>query len=210
MFIYIVVLLTVTSFGCADTSHKEPFITPDLAEYVRDKCIEIVSNETRQLQVMQMYACGMKFNELKTGKDYYRFYCGEKMGEQCSEIIVSYYVDCLNSEEQYLSKFFTSSFQNAMKHFCGIEDVVSKFESIINIDCIRNEEWHNLLAVCLNNAFKIDDRNKFVLSHSLVCGQLPELKICFEEAVQLKCKSSLLDDVINDIFTPFVEWCNLN
>ncbi|KAF5283974.1 hypothetical protein FQR65_LT13666 [Abscondita terminalis] len=205
MIIYIVLFLTAASFGCADTSHKEPRIRPHIVEYIHENCFVM-------LQAMAIYRCGMLSKQLKTGEDYYKFYCEEKAGNQCTEIIVPFHIDCLSSEEQYLSKFFVSSFEQAIKHFCSAEkeDVINKVESITNTECVQNEELSNLAAKCLNDVFKIEDKNNFVLSRPLVCGQLPEFKTCFEEAVQLQCKSTLLTEVIHDVFTPFLDWCNFN
>ncbi|KAF5283975.1 hypothetical protein FQR65_LT13667 [Abscondita terminalis] len=215
MIIYIVLFLTAASFGCADTSLKQPYIRPHIAEYIDHKCharFGMVFNETQQLQRLAIIRCEVVFLLLKTGNDYYKFYCERKVANQCCELAVASHMDCLSSEEQYLSKFFVSSFEQATKHFCSgeKEDVIKKIENITNTECVRNIEFSNLIVKCLNDVFKIEDIKNFVLSRPLVCGQLPEFKTCFEEAVQLQCKNTLLTEVIHDVFTPSLDWCNFN
>ncbi|KAF5303783.1 hypothetical protein FQR65_LT08118 [Abscondita terminalis] len=207
MFKYVVVA-TLIILGIVNASQLDPYIV----HYIAEKCSLISSNETRQIQLMNTYQCQVLHHQLKSGEDYYRFYCERKFGKPCAEIIVPYFVECLNSEEQYISNFLISSFQEIITHMCSKDklEFLNVFNNLEKVECIANETFSDLTINCFDTVFKKDDQSEFVLSQPFVCGRLPEFKICLEEAAQINCESNLLSDFLSDFFHPLVNWCKTN
>ncbi|KAF5303784.1 hypothetical protein FQR65_LT08119 [Abscondita terminalis] len=208
MFTYVVVILISITLRSANASKHEPYIS----KYVNEKCFSFLGNKTRQLQSKNIYECVVSHRELKTGEDYYKFYCENKRATHCVEITVPFYVDCLNSEEQYISNFLTSSVQEVITHMCSKEKAhfLNAMESFEKVECVSNGTLSDVTVKCFDTVFKKDEESEYLLSQSFVCGELSEFKICLEEVVQINCKNNLLRDVLRDVFYPFVNWCKTN
>ncbi|KAF5303782.1 hypothetical protein FQR65_LT08117 [Abscondita terminalis] len=166
MFTYVVVILiSIIALNTTDASEKSPY----LVNYIRKKCNSVDKSIFRKMEISQ---CSELHHELKTGEDYYRFYCEKKFGNRCMDIIVPYYVECLNSEEQYLSNFLISSFQEIDARMCSKEkaEYVKKSNILDNVECIANGTLSELTVKCFDTVFiRTTKANLFYLN--LLCAE---------------------------------------
>ncbi|KAF5282594.1 hypothetical protein FQA39_LY05001 [Lamprigera yunnana] len=209
---FMILIGLIHCLECANVRNQAQNPEMEFIHYLEHKCTINENKEKLQVDLVNTQGCIATYTKLKKMEDYYIYYCESNYSYKCAEVLVTFLLQCLSEEEQYLTDFLLTSYNVSKNNICkeGKDHFLDTLYNLAQLDCIQNKKITEAVAKCAFDVTSEVNLRTLVLTKSFVCGKLPEFKSCSIKYISENCEGDKTIDVINEGFDSYLHWCDVN